>query len=114
MNGTYEAFCILIMFPLIVIMGAGSKVTGKRSVAVCKFMGEISYPLYITHYPLIYMQVAWASNHPDAPLGVHIFLAVSIFFLAIGIAYASLKLYDEPVREWLKQHWLLGGKRKKI
>lgn len=114
MNGTYEAFCILIMFPLIVIMGAGSKVTGKRSVTVCKFMGEISYPLYITHYPLIYMQVAWASNHPDAPLGVHIFLAVSIFFLAIGIAYASLKLYDEPVREWLKQHWLLGGKRKKI
>ena len=21
----------------------------------------------------------------------------------IGIAYASLKLYDEPIREWLKQ-----------
>ena len=25
MNGTYEAFCILIMFPLIVIMGGGAR-----------------------------------------------------------------------------------------
>ena len=37
------------------------------------------------------------------PASTHVFVAVSIFILAIAIAYASLKLYDEPVREWLKR-----------
>lgn len=107
MNGLYEAVCILLLFPMVVAMGAGSSVRGKRSAALCKFLGEISYPLYITHYPLIYIHVAWANAHPNAPLGTHICLSVSLFVLAVGIAYACLKLYDEPVREWLRRHWLM-------
>lgn len=101
-NGLYECICILVMFPLIVSMGAGSSVQGK-SVAINKFLGDISYPLYITHYPLIYMQQAWATNHPDAPLGQHILVAVSIFIMAVLLAYAVLQLYDLPIREWLRK-----------
>lgn len=101
-NGIYNAICILILFPLIVAIGAGSRVTDKRSVAVCNWLGELSYPLYVTHIPLIYIQMAWASNHQDAPLGTHIFVAVSIIFLTIAVAWASYKLFDVPVREWLK------------
>ena len=56
------------------------------------------------------MQIAWARNNPDAPAGMHLFIAVSVFVLSIAIAYACLKLYDEPVREWLKQHWLIKRK----
>ena len=87
---------------IIVAIGAGSSVKGGKSAAINKFLGDISYPIYITHYPLIYMQMSWAESHKDAPLGMHIFVAVCIFFLAIGLAYAALKLYDLPVREWLK------------
>ena len=104
-NGLYEAFCILVCFPIIVAIGAGSSVKGGKSEAINKFLGDISYPVYITHYPLIYMQMSWAESHKDAPLGMHIFVAVCIFFLAIGLAYAALKLYDLPVREWLKKKW---------
>ena len=32
---------------------------------------------------------------------------VAIFLLAVGLAWACLKLYDLPVREWLKRHWLM-------
>ena len=102
-NGLYEAVCILICFPLIVAMGAGSSVTGSKSSAINKFLGEISYPIYITHYPLIYMQMSWADSHKDAPLGTHIFVSVCIFVLTILVAYGAYKLYDLPVREWLKQ-----------
>ena len=102
-NGLYEAFCIIVCFPLIVSIGAGSSVRGSKSEAINKFLGDISFPIYITHYPLIYMQMSWAERHKDAPLGQHIFVAVSIFILAIALAYAALKLYDLPVREWLKK-----------
>ncbi|MBQ7179983.1 MAG: acyltransferase [Bacteroidaceae bacterium] len=101
-NGLYEAVCILVCFPLIVAMGAGSSVTGSKSSAINKFLGEISYPVYITHFPLIYMQMSWVDSHKDAPLGTHIFVAVCVFMLAILVAYGAYKLYDLPVREWLK------------
>ncbi|MBQ4279815.1 MAG: acyltransferase [Rikenellaceae bacterium] len=105
-NGVYEAVCILFVFPLIVAMGAGSEIRGRRSVAVCAWLGALSYPLYITHFPLIYMQTAWASLHPDAAPGTRICVSVSIFVLAVGIAQACLRLYDEPVRERLRRRFL--------
>ena len=104
-NGLYEAVCILVCFPLIVAMGAGSSVKGGKSQAINRFLGEISYPIYITHYPLIYMQMSWVDSHKDAPLATHIFVSVCIFVLAILVAYGAYRLYDLPVREWLKKKW---------
>lgn len=104
-NETPWYMVVLVMlwcFTIIVAIGAGSSVKGGKSEAINKFLGDISYPIYITHYPLIYMQMSWAESHKDAPLGMHIFVAVCIFFLAIGLADAALKLYDQPIREWLK------------
>jgi peptidoglycan/LPS O-acetylase OafA/YrhL len=101
-NGLYEAFCILVCFPLIVAIGAGSSVKGGKSVAINKFLGDISYPLYITHYPLVYMQMGWADRHQDAPVGVHVLVGISTILLAILVAYGAYRLYDLPVREWLK------------
>lgn len=28
-----------------------------------------------------------------------------------NFAWAALKLYDEPIRAWLKEHWLKGAKK---
>lgn len=105
-DGVYQLFCILLMFPLILAIGAGSSVRGKKSTGICKFLGDLSYPLYITHYPLIYMHTSWAQRYPDAPLGTHVMVGVTTLLIALFIAWASFKLYDEPVRNWLKEHWL--------
>lgn len=105
-NGIYEAVCILLIFPLLVMMGAGSQIKGVKSLKICKFFGELSYPLYITHYPLIYMQMAWTASHPEAPVWQHVMMSVCVFFMAIFLAWATLKLFDEPVRKWLTEHWL--------
>ena len=102
-NGIYNALCVLVIFPLIVMVGAGSKCTDGKSTAVCNFLGRISYPLYITHYPLIYIQMKWTYTHIDAPVSHHIFVGVCIFILAIAISYAALRLFDEPVRRWLRE-----------
>ncbi|MDM8154074.1 hypothetical protein QUW14_07105 [Bacteroides gallinaceum] len=44
-----------------------------------------------------------AGSHKDAPLGTHIFVAACILLSAVLVAYASFRLYDLPVREWLKK-----------
>ena len=106
LNGVYNAACILVLMPLVVMMGAGSQIKGAKSVQACNFLGEISYPLYITHYPLMYMQMNWAWSHPDAPAYAHVMVCIGCFLLSIGIAYACLKLYDIPVRKWLTEKWL--------
>ena len=54
------------------------------------------------------MQMSWVDSHKDEPLGVHIFVAVCIFVLAILVAYGAYKLYDLPVREWLRKKWFNG------
>ena len=104
-DGIYQAVCILLVFPLIVSMGAGSTVKG-RSASLCRWLGEISYPVYITHFAYIYMQKSWAERHADLPISTHVFVAVCLFILSILTAQAWLKLYDEPLREWLKQKLL--------
>ena len=106
LNGVYNATCILVLMPLVVMMGAGSQIKGEKSAKVCNFLGEISYPLYITHYPLMYMQMNWAWSHPDTPAYTHVMVCIGCFLLSIGIAYACLKLYDIPVRKWLTEKWL--------
>ena len=103
MNGLYEAFCIIIVFPLIVYIGAGGVVDNKTEKKICQFLGNFSYPLYMTHYVLLYFYVAWISNHKGITLREAWPYAMLTFSGAIVLAYISLKLYDEPVRAWLRK-----------
>ena len=108
MNGLYESFCIIVLFPIIVAMGAGDSVSGRISTRLCRFSGEISYPLYITHYSLIYVYTAWVT-HYHIPPGRGAAWGALLFIASIAIAYGCLKLYDEPVREWLKRRFLVAA-----
>ncbi len=101
MNGLYDSLSVIFIFPLIVFLGAGGEITGKYSSRVCKFFGDISYPIYITHYPLIYIYTGWVY---DSKVSLRKALPVGALVLisCIVIAYGCLKLYDEPIRLWLK------------
>lgn len=103
MNGLYESICIIIIFPVIVLMGAGAKVNTTKEMKICKSLGDISYPLYITHYTLVYFYVAWVSNHKGIMLTQSWPYALSTFLGALVVAYTSLKLFDEPIRAWLRK-----------
>jgi peptidoglycan/LPS O-acetylase OafA/YrhL len=78
-----------------------------RSARLCKFLGDISYPLYITHYPLIYWYTAWVEDNKMTLSPKPLLVGLGLVVAAILIAYASLKWYDEPVREWLKKKVLM-------
>ncbi|HXB95337.1 MAG TPA: acyltransferase [Puia sp.] len=102
MNGIYESFCIILVFPLIVSMGAGGTIRNATSMRICKFLGDISYPMYITHYPIIYVYTEWVTKN-KVSMTDGLLPGLLVLVASIALAYACLKLYDEPVREWLKE-----------
>lgn len=103
MNGIYESVCIIVVFPLIVYLGASGVVQTKGERRICKFLGDISYPLYLVHYPLVYFYVAWISDHKGVTILQAWPYALLILIGSIVLAYAALKWYDEPVRKWLRK-----------
>jgi len=109
MNGLYDSLTIIFIFPLIIFIGASGEIKNKRASRICKFLGDISYPIYITHYPLIYIYTGWVYDHKYSfrqAFPVPLIVFISSFVLA----YSCLKLYDEPIRLWLKKKILMKDK----
>ncbi len=102
-NGLYEAFCLLIAFPLIVWLGSGCHTEGAVGSRVCTFLGDLSYPLYITHFPIIYSYTAFVANtgrHTLAQAWPFALLAVGV---AVIFAWVTFRFIDLPLRRWLSR-----------
>lgn len=106
MNGLFEAFCIVVVFPVLIILGASGNTTDKTSTRICKFLGDISFPLYITHYPFMYLFYSWLIENQYFTFGETWQVALCVYVWNILVAYLCLKLYDEPVRRWLSKKFL--------
>lgn len=105
-NGAYEVFCVIVAFPILVWLGASGTTTDKKSTVICKFLGDISYPVYVVHYPIMYLFYAWLIKNQLYTLGETWQVALCVYALSIVLAYLCLKLYDEPVRKWLTKKFL--------
>ena len=112
-NGIYEAFCIIAVFPVLVLLGASGTTTDSKSTRICKFLGEISYPLYIVHYPFMYLFYAWLIKNGLFTFGQTWQVALCVYAWNILVAYLCLKLYDEPVRKYLAKRFSDRGKKQK-
>ena len=102
MNGLYDTFCFAVAFPLLVYIGASGETKSKFITRLTKFLGDISYPLYMVHYPFIYLYYAWVKNE-NLTFEQSLPGALALFFGSIALAYICLKLYDVPVRRWLSR-----------
>lgn len=103
---SFEAFCIVVVFPVLIILGASGNTTDKTSTRICKFLGDISFPLYITHYPFMYLFYSWLIENQYFTFGETWQVALCVYVWNILVAYLCLKLYDEPVRRWLSKKFL--------
>ena len=103
LNCLYEYVCIAFVFPLIVWLGACGSSKGATS-KVNRLLGDISYPLYIVHYPIMYVFYAWLIEKQIYTLGSCLGMALLVVAASIILAFLCLKLYDEPVRRWLSRH----------
>lgn len=111
-NGIYDSVVVILIFPLLVFMGASdysnkSKSSSKSLQKIYRFLGDISYPLYIIHYPFMYLYYAWAWSHePSLTFAQTWPIALVLFFGNIALAYVVMKFYDIPIRRWLSNKFI--------
>ena len=104
-NAIYDSVMTLFVFPAIVYIGACGSTTDRFSTNVCNFLGELSYPVYIIHYPVMYLFYAWvwANGYSFAEVWP---VCCGLFVVIILMAWCALRFYDAPVRAYLSKKWL--------
>lgn len=105
LNGLYDSLTVILVFPIIIYLGAIGEIKGKATEKLCTFLGDISYPVYIIHYPIAYVFYAWVVKN-NVPVEKGFWVGLLAMTFAVGLAYAALKLYDEPVRRWLAKRFM--------
>lgn len=84
----------LVLFPAIILVGAthGRRQTGSG------WLGALSYPLYILHWPVLLLARAWLMPVIGPTLTIPVACVVAGL-----IAWSALHLFDLPVRAWLSR-----------
>ena len=100
-NGLTEALVVLFYFPLIVSLGAGSYLSARWK-KLCRFSGNISYPLYMTHYAAIWIFGNYFTNKNPSATELTYIIIGGIIFLVV-VAYLTMRFYDIPVRRYLTE-----------
>ncbi|WP_420137335.1 acyltransferase family protein [Sphingomonas sp.] len=99
-NGLYEAALVILLFPAIIIAGAHSD-AGRGMIGICKISGRLSFPLYITHYPFLYIYMNWIFTRPS--LGMILIVAAAALLFVLAFAWAAFEFWDKPIRARLKR-----------
>jgi peptidoglycan/LPS O-acetylase OafA/YrhL len=105
MNGIYDTLCAVAFFPLILWLGASQTRTGTFTARLCKLLGELSFPLYMVHYPFIYLYYGWVKNH-GLTFAESLPGAAGVVVGSVALAWLCLKFYDIPIRKLLSSRWL--------
>ncbi|WP_343707686.1 acyltransferase [Flavobacterium sp.] len=105
-NWISEPFVILFYFPLLISLGAGAVLKSGLKKA-CIFSGQISYPLYMTHYAVLWMFGNYYTNYKPDTTQLTLIVVTSVILL-VGFAYLVMVVYDIPFRNYLTQ------RRKKV
>ncbi len=92
----HDLAIILLFCPVIIALGASLRPPACLTTA-CRVLGEVSYPIYVIHFPLIFATGFFAKL-----LGVPDPVWSTAFVFAIGAAaLIASRVYDQPVRAWL-------------
>lgn len=105
LNACYDLLCTLLIFPFVVYLGASGFTSDATSGRICEFLGNISYPVYVIHYPAMYLFYSYVWKNGFAFNQVW-YLCPIILVGIILFAWLSMRFYDTPVRRKLTARFL--------
>ncbi|WP_166430560.1 acyltransferase family protein [Polymorphobacter arshaanensis] len=98
---------VLLVLPVLLVLGVNAAEV-PATAPLFDWLGEISYPLYAVHGPLMALVAALAAKHgldgeavPSAPLLV-------LLVLLIALCRPLSRWFDSPARRWLTVRLGLG------
>jgi peptidoglycan/LPS O-acetylase OafA/YrhL len=94
----YDAAAILLAFPVVVMVGARMSPSPMLQRG-WKFLGDISYPLYAIHEPVLQLVRKFQNHamHLSSPTAA----AVVAMLVSVAVSWLAFRFYDVPVRRWL-------------
>lgn len=101
MNGVFEMTCIMLVFPAIVWIAASATDCTAPTTRIATFLGNLSYPLYTVHYPLMYLFYAGLISNEYYTFTSAPWQSLSVMAGSILVAYVLMKWYDAPLRKRL-------------
>ncbi len=103
-NQYTDAATVLLYFPLLISLGAGAQVSPGLA-RLCKFSGDLSYPLYMTHYPFVWIFFSYIAVCKPPMSWLEILIPICVLLL-IGWAYLIMVTVDIPIRRYLKRKFI--------
>ncbi|WP_293309700.1 acyltransferase family protein [Pedobacter sp. UBA5917] len=103
-NFITEPILVLFYFPLLVALGAGT-VLNPSFKKICNLSGEISYPLYMVHYPFVWIFLTYVAEVQPTASSLWVIIPVSVLILIL-FSYLVMKFVDIPLRKYLKKKFL--------
>ena len=97
-NWLTEPLIIIFYLPLLVALGAGASLSAKHQ-KINKISGDISYPLYMVHYPFVWIYLTYvAVEKPTMETKMWV-MVISVILITI-FSYLVFKYVDLPVRNY--------------
>ncbi|WP_183561922.1 acyltransferase family protein [Mucilaginibacter sp. SP1R1] len=99
-NRITDPVIVIFYLPFLIALGAGAHLTNTYS-RICKFFGDISYPLYMIHYPFLWIFLSYVEVKKPGMSQMEIIIPMAVVLL-IGLAFLVMTLLDMPIHRDLK------------
>lgn len=99
LNWVTEPLVVIVYFPLLIMLGAGAGMH-TATQGICNFAGKISYPLYMTHYMVMFAFANYYNKYQPDTMQQTWIVIIGLIVLT-GFAWLVMTWYDIPVRKYL-------------
>lgn len=98
-NQFMDPVLVLVYFPFLIALGAATTTSTFWS-SVCKKLGDLSYPLYVIHYPFLWIFFSYVAAEKPTPDQLRLVIPLAAIGITI-LAYLIMKYVDVPTRGYL-------------